>query len=105
MLSAIKDFGMGSFTGEVMGDANAALGIIKRHGIWENFDTTWLWVQYMAAQGGLQYNKVKGVDNMADLFTKALDIEYMMKHAKALGNEVIGDASEGGDRDERPGGS
>ena len=52
MLSAFVDFWLTGYVGEVMGDANAALGIIRRQGLGRlrHLDTNWLWVQDCAAQ-------------------------------------------------------
>ena len=48
--------------------------IIRRMGLGKvkHLNTSWLWVQEKAASRELQYHKVRGSDNSADLFTKAL---------------------------------
>lgn len=52
MLSFMKDLGLVNLKGDVLGDANAALGIIHREGIGKlrHLNTQWLWVQDLAAQ-------------------------------------------------------
>ena len=73
----MKDLGY-TLQGEIWGDASAALGIINRHGLGKtrHIDTSFLWVQEMAATQRLKYAKVLGKDNPAELFTKYLDVAY-----------------------------
>ena len=58
-----------------MGDASAALAIIKRKGLGRtrHIDTGLLWIQQSAAEGRLSYHKALGTVNPADLMTKHLD--------------------------------
>ena len=72
MMSLWKDVGEITW-GHVMGDASAAVGIIRRMGLGKvrHLNTSWLWVQDKEASRELQYHKVIGSDNSADLFTKA----------------------------------
>ena len=44
MVSAFRDFGIVGNSGEAMGDANAALGILRRHSVGKlrHLDTNWL---------------------------------------------------------------
>ena len=57
--------------GLVLGDASAALATVARHGLGKlrHLDTNYLWIQEKAAKGELNFKKVAGVDNGADLFT------------------------------------
>ena len=74
MMSLWKD--VGETTREhVMGDASAAIGIIRRMGLGKvrHLNMSCLWVQEKETSRELQYHKVRGSDNCADLFTKALD--------------------------------
>ena len=50
-------------------------GIIRRMelGKVRDLNTRWLWVQEKEASRETQHRKVKGSENIADLFTKALD--------------------------------
>ena len=58
-----------------MGDAIAAIGIIRRMGLGKvrHLNTSWLWVQEKEASRELKYHKVKSSDNSSDLFMKALE--------------------------------
>ena len=73
MMSLLKDFGR-VVTGEVWGDASAALGIIHRKGLGRtrHIDTGLLWIQQTAADKGLKYNTILGTENPADLMTRIL---------------------------------
>merc|ERR1712008_566561 len=76
---------MGS--GKILGDAPACLGIIQRHGLGRlrHIDTHYLWVQEKAAFKELQYSKVPGKLNMADLMTKYLAEGEIQRHMWAMG--------------------
>lgn len=97
MMSTMKDLGFDGMNGEVLGDANAALGIIHRigTGTLRHLNTNWLWVQDFAVQIHIAYNNVSGNDIVADLFTKALDQESIHRHMQNLDNELNNDQSEG----------
>lgn len=97
IMSAFKDFGMLGYTGGVLGDANAALAIIRRQGVGQlrHLDTNWLWIQQCAAERRLDYNNVDSSQNVVDRFTKSLDTEAIMKHMLAMGNEVCCASFEG----------
>ena len=71
LIAMMRDLGY-LLSGEVWGDASAALGIIHRHGLGKtrHIDISLLWVQETAANKRLQYRKVLGRDNPADFFTK-----------------------------------
>ena len=73
VMSMLKDFHY-KVSGEVLGDASAALGIIQRRGLGRtrHIDTGLLWIQQTAAEKRLLYSKVLGTDNPADLMTKYL---------------------------------
>ena len=72
--------------GQILGDASAALGIIHRKGLGKirHIDTSYLWIQEIAAQRRLAFTKVLGKENPADLFTKHLDVSTMDKHVGKL---------------------
>ena len=65
-----------------MGDASAAIGIIRRMrlGLVRHLNTSWLWVQEKEASRESQYHNVNRSDNIADLFTKALDHHSVRRH-------------------------
>ena len=81
MISVMKDLGW-DVTGEVWGDASAALGIINRRGLGKtrHIDTGLLWIQQTAAERQLKFSKALGADNPADLYTKHLDASTIEKH-------------------------
>ena len=85
MISLMKDFGW-QVAGEVWGDASAALGIINRRGLGKtrHIDTGLLWVQQTAAEKKLNFHKILGKNNPADLFTKHLDVTTMERHTSKL---------------------
>ena len=68
--------------GEVHGDASAALGIIHRKGLGKtrHIQTGLLWIQQVAAEHRLKFEKVLGKENPADLFTKHLDVKTVEHH-------------------------
>ena len=71
LISMYKDLGT-HMNGVVLGDASAALAIVARRGLGKlrHLDTNFLWIQERAAKGDLNFKKVSGVDNGADLSTK-----------------------------------
>ena len=48
-----------------------------------------MWVHEKAASRELQYHRVKGSDNSADLFTKALEHDSIRRHTEAMGCEFV----------------
>ena len=86
ILAMLKDLGW-KLHGEIWGDANAALGITnrKRLGKTRHIDTGLVWVQQVAAEQRLKYQKVLGADNPADLFTKYIDERTIKHHVTNLG--------------------
>ena len=81
MLAMLKDYGFVT-RGQVFGDASAALGIINRKGFGRtrHIDTGLLWIQETAAAKRLQFTKVLGTINPADLMTKYLTQEVLKGH-------------------------
>ena len=49
-----------------------------------HLNPSWLWAQEKEASRELQYHKVKGSENGADLFTKALDHDSIVRHTEAM---------------------
>ena len=80
LISMYKDFGT-HMSGVVLGDASAALSIVARRGLGKlrHLDTNFLWIQEKAAKGDLNFKKVAGVDNGADLFTKTLSCNEIQR--------------------------
>ncbi len=90
ILSVYKDFGK-TMQASILGDASAALGIIKRKGIGKmrHVNTNFLWVQEKSASKELVYSKVSGKENPADLFTKFLSCDDIDRHMAKMGNEYL----------------
>ena len=63
-------------------DASAALGIIQRQGLGRvrHVDCSFLFVQDLNARETIQYGKVAGSENPADLGTKGLAFDAISKH-------------------------
>ena len=76
----------------MFGDASAALGIIHRQGLGKlrHLDTNYLWVQEKAMNGELQYQKIAGNKNAADLFTKVLTWDRMKQLMEGMRTEFVG---------------
>ena len=87
IISMYKDFGT-HMNGVVLGDASAALAIVARRGLCKlrHPDTNYLWIQEKAAKGDLNFKKVAGIDNGADLFTKILSWNEIQNHIHKLGS-------------------
>ena len=81
LIAMLRDFGI-IVNGKVLGDASAALGIIHRKGLGRtrHIDTGLLWIQKTAAEKRLEYAKVLGAENPADLLPKYLNAEVMDRH-------------------------
>ena len=69
----MKDFAW-AMECRVLGDASAALGVINCKGLGRtrDIDTGMLWVQQTAAEKRLEYGKVLGTHDLADLMIKHL---------------------------------
>lgn len=90
ILAVLGDLGW-HMKGEVWGDASAALGIINRKGLGKtrHIDIGHPWVQEVAARERLNFKKVLGRDNPADLYTKYLDEKTSIHHTSALAYRFI----------------
>ena len=86
-LSLLKDYQIHA-TGKIMCDASAALGIIKRQGLGRtrHIHTSYLWIQQVNERG-INFNKVTGSENCADLFTKPLTRESAEHLSELIGME------------------
>ena len=84
--SILRDFGILT-SGHVLGDASAALGIIRRHGLGRlrHIDCGYLWVQEQSATKAVSFDKVKGDQNPADSQTKFLNIDLLHRHICRVG--------------------
>ena len=90
LISMYKDFGT-HMNGVVLGDASAALAIVARRGLGKlrHLDTNYLWIQEKAAKCDLNFKKVAGVDNGADLFTKTLSWNEIQSHIYKLSSQFV----------------
>ena len=90
LISMYKDLGT-HMNGVVLGDASAALAIVARRGLGKlrHLDTNYLWIQEKAAKGDLNFKKVAGVDNGADLFTKTLSWNEIQNHIHKLSSQFV----------------
>ena len=72
--SILGDFGI-SVDIEIHSDATAAIGIASRQGLGRirHVAVADLWVQQRLKEGDFKVFKVNGLENIADLMTKALD--------------------------------
>ena len=68
-------------------DASAALGVIWRKGIGKlrQFQTGALWIQEQQLRNVVAFQKISGLVNPADLFTKHLSRECIDKYVDMLG--------------------
>ena len=96
LAALLKDLGMKTMGIEIIGDASAALGIIKRQGLGKlrHIDTNYLWIQEKAAKKKINYGKIKGTETPADLFTKHLSREVLAKHMDTMNMEFKDGKSE-----------
>ena len=72
-------------------DASAALGVIERRGTGNirHLDTRLLWVQERQLRNYIEFLKVAGLDNPADMGTKHLDVASIRKHLEKWGLKVL----------------
>ena len=89
MMSLWKD--VGAITrGHVMGDASAAVGIIRRMGLGKvrHLNTSWLWAQDKEASRELQYHKVKKAATTV-LTCSQRHHDSIVRHTEAMGCEFV----------------
>ena len=89
LMSILAEWGQ-PMGGVVRADASAALGIISRKGLGKvrHLDTNHLWIQEVSAKRSVEFSKIAGEANSADLMTKAMDQRTLLKHLKALMVEI-----------------
>ena len=85
LIALAADFGF-QRSGKVHTDASATLGIVRRQGLGKlrHINVQYLWLQDRTRNGDLEVQKVAGAENPADLLTKHLAVETMLKHMAAL---------------------
>lgn len=88
MTSLFKDFGQAANVALHM-DASAALGVIQRKGVGKvrHLDVSTLWLQEQQLRQVIEFRKIHGLKNAADLLTNHVPRDVMVKHVEALGLE------------------
>ena len=83
--SIAKDLGS-NLDGVVFADSSAALSMTGRIGAGKvrHLDTSMLWVQQKQARGEVEYKKVLGPNNVADLWTKNADHLVRNEHMQQI---------------------
>ena len=73
----------------VRSDATAAIGIVSRIGLGKvrHLSVADLWVQQAAREGRVDYSRIPGQINPADMFTKHVPAEVMWRHMRTIGFE------------------
>ena len=77
------------YKADIMADASAALGTIGRTGLEKlrHIDTSYLWLQQESIKQKLKLNKVKGTENPADMNTKGLNGDDIIRYVRMLNME------------------
>ena len=72
---------------EILTEATAAIGICRRRGLGKirHLNVADLWVQDRVRRGEFQLTKVLGADNPADLLTKHVSKDIMLRHMEVIG--------------------
>ncbi len=85
LIAMARDMGY-RVEGQVWIDASATMGIINRRGVGKvrHLDTQLLWVQQKSLRGEMEFGKVWGKENPADLMTKGLDEATAGRHLDKL---------------------
>ena len=96
IVSIAKDLGFASHGPtclDVNTDSSGAKGVCVRRGAGKlrHVDTGAFWIQDVVAKKRLRLNKVPGKTNVADIFTKAIDAQSLIKHLKTLRMRVSKD--------------
>ena len=90
VLQLAAEWGM-EMSGNIFADSTAALGVVKRRGCGKmrHVKVGMLWVQEKQETGELQYTKVRGTENPADLMTKSVNTALMDKMTSILGQRFV----------------
>ena len=85
MKSLLQDLGLGGKLA-IRSDATAAIGIVARVGLGKvrHLAVADLWVQQAARRGEVEYTKIPGTLNPADMFTKPVDRATMERHMETI---------------------
>ena len=89
IMSMLMNFDL-TFDGTVCTDASAAMGISNRRGLGRtrHLNVQYLWIQEEVAEGRLKVDKVGTKENSADILTKAVGRDVMLRHLQALDIEL-----------------
>ena len=89
VMSLAEDLGMQVKT-RIHLDASAALGILERRGVGRvrHLDVGMLWLQEQRLREVIEFAKVLGTDNPADLMTKQLSRELVEKHMAGFDQDL-----------------
>ena len=87
--SMMADWGR-TKTGTLYADSTAALGIAKRKGAGKmrHININTLWIQGVQDSDNVEFQKVLGTENPADLMTKYLTRDTINKHMLTMGQEI-----------------
>ena len=93
--------GVQGTTGRILTDASSARAIAQRDGVGRlrHVDVRFLWLQDKIKKGYFKIIKVPGAENPADLGTKFLNYDLMVRYSKQMGCRAIGNAT-WGDRED-----
>ena len=85
MIALARDLGIET-SAKVHTDASATLGIVARQGLGKlrHIGVQYLWIQDKVKAGDFQLGKIEGAKNPADLMTKHLSAQDMLRHMAAL---------------------
>ena len=89
LISMMADFGE-KVVATVCSDASAAIGIAHRQGLGKtrHIEVQYLWIQHEVKEGKLIVKKVGTNNNPADLLTKAMNDDKMMKYMAEMGFDI-----------------
>ena len=81
---------------EILTDATAAIGICRRRGLGKirHLHVSDLWVQDRLRKGDFRLTKIPGADNPADILTKHVPRDILMKHMAFMGLTAEGGRAE-----------
>ena len=88
--SLAKDFGR-TFGAELRVDAKATIGMVNRSGCGKmrHVEVGNLWIQQAVRTKQIAVKKVLGTDNIAELLTKYLSGEIILKHMREMNFEKV----------------
>jgi hypothetical protein len=72
-------------------DSSAAMAMLNRDGLGKSrhIDTQYMWLQEKVRDGAVKLSKIPTAGNPADIFTKPVNEEIMLKHLGYLGYEFV----------------